>query len=101
MSKKKTVSQQQEMVAPIEWRVPEGISTPFATNMIVQLIENEFKLSFFEVKPPLIFDYSTTRPSSIVADCVGSVIITADRLPKFIEALQSQLNMYQSSKQKK
>lgn len=81
---------------PIEWRMPEGKMTPFATNMFVQIIENEFKISFFEVKPPLRFNESDPWPEKAIADCVSSVIITADRLPKFIEVLQDQLERYES-----
>ncbi len=84
---------------PIEWRIPDGAMTPFATNMLVQTIENEFKISFFEIKPHIRLNESEPIPSSVKADCVASVIVTADRLPKFIEALQIQLNKYKSKKE--
>jgi len=79
---------------PITWNVPEGIATPFATNILVQIIENEFKLIFFELKPPIITEPSQSFPKKVNADYVGGVIISADRLPKFIKALQKQLDQY-------
>lgn len=98
MTKKQAISQKPMMQIPIDWQIPEGVATPFATNMLVQGIENEFKLSFFEIVPPLRFDESAPPPDKVKAYCVGSVIVTADRLPKFIEALQRQFDKYQSEK---
>ena len=75
-----------------------GGATPFATNMFVQIIENEFKISFFEIHPQPRFSGEEPIPDKIKAYCVGSVIVTADRLPKFIKALQTQLETYESLK---
>ena len=79
----------------------EDLIAPFATNMIVHQVETEFKLLFFQVKPPLRFGPSDNIPTKVRADCVASVIVTADRIPKFIEALKVQLEKYQSLKQTK
>ena len=98
MSKEKKQNKKEQAKLPIEWHVPEGLMTPFATNMLVQIIENEFKLSFFELKPAIRVDASAPLPEKVRADCVASVIITADRLPKIIEALQVQYNNYLSLK---
>lgn len=102
MSKKRTVSQKEEnMIVPIEWHVPEGIITPFATNMVVQSMENEFRVSFFEIKPPIQLDESAPHPDKVRADYLAGVIISADRLPKFINVLQQQLDKYKSRKETK
>jgi hypothetical protein len=79
---------------PIEWYVPEGVMTPFASNMVIQTIENFFKISFFEIKPPIQLDKSALAPTKVRADCVASVIVTPDKLPQFIEVLQEQLDKY-------
>ena len=92
----KKVGQKKEV--PIDWHIPDGLISRFASNMLVQTIENEFKLSFFEIKPPLVFDDSAPLPVKVRADCVASVIVTADRMPTFIAALQMQLNKYHQSK---
>ena len=83
----------------IDWHVPDGTMTPFATNMLIQTIENEFKISFFEIKPPIRLDASQPFTDTVRADCVASIIVTADRLPKFIDALQIQLGNYKSKKE--
>jgi len=86
---------------PLEWYFMDGLATPFATNMVVQTLEDVFKVSFFEVKPPLKFDDSEPQPSKVRADCVASVFITPGRLPKFIEVLQSQYEKYMATEHTK
>jgi hypothetical protein len=100
MKEKKVIPKKvgQKKKIPIEWHIPDGLISPFASNMLVQTIENEFKLLFFEIKPPLLLDDSTPFPEKARADCVASVIVTADRMPTFIAALQTQLNKYHQSK---
>jgi len=98
MARGKTETSKKEVTVPIEWYIPEGLITPFATNMIIQTIEHEFKISFFEIKPSIRLDDFLPLPDKVRADCVGSVIVSADRLPKFIEALQTQLNKYNLKK---
>jgi len=89
----------QEKTIPIEWQIPDDLISPFASNMLVQTIENEFRVLFFETKPPLRLDDSVPLPEKARADCVASVIVTADRMPKFIAALQSQLKKYHQPKE--
>jgi len=99
MVKKKADKKKPVTAIPIEWYVPEGLMTPFATNMVVQASENAFKVLFFEVKPPLLVDESEPKPSKVRADCVASVVITPDKLPKIIEVFQRQLDKYISKKE--
>ena len=79
---------------PIEWYIPEGLMTPMAFNMTVQFMGDIFKISFFEIKPPIQVDESTPPPSKVRADCVASVFIMPDKLPKFIDVLQQQYDKY-------
>ena len=88
--KKKITSSFQGVAIPIKWNIPDDMITRFASNMLVQVIENEFKISFFEIKPFIQLDPSQPAPKEVQADCVASVIVTIDRLPKFIKALQDQ-----------
>jgi hypothetical protein len=101
MEKKKEAKSKREFVVPIKWNIPDNMITPFATNMLVQLIKNEFKISFFEIQPAIRFDASEPPPSSVPANHIASVIVTADRLQDFIKALQTQLDSYNSRKQTK
>lgn len=98
--KKKTTAKIQGMMVPIKWNTPDNIITRFASNMVVQLLENEFKISFFEINPDIIFGIENKPPDEVQANCVASVIITANKLPVFIEVLQNQYNAYNELKSK-
>ena len=99
MAKNKNVETiKQGKKVPIKFHIPPSIITRFATNMVIQTFENEFKISFFEVKPEIRLDPSEKLPDEVLADCVASVIVTADRLPSFIEILQMQLDKYSKIK---
>lgn len=98
MAQKKIKKPEQEVKAVIKWNIPDYIISRFASNMLVQTMENEFKILFFEIKPPIRFAPSDPAPTEVQADCVASIIVTPDRLPKFIEALQKQLARYNLTK---
>ena len=92
--KKKLCINETDKGIPIEWYVPDGLISPFATNMVVQGSENAVKVLFFEVKPPLQFDESQPTPSKVRADCVASVVITPDKIPLIIEVFQKQYDKH-------
>lgn len=79
---------------PIHWNVPDDIVARYSTNMVVQRLDNEFLISFFEVKPPIILgDPDAIKDGlkslkSIQANCVAQIIVAHDKLPSFINALQ-------------
>ena len=102
MAKKK---EQKGHILSIEWNIPDNIITRFATNMTIQTIENEFKISFFEVKPPIVLSEVDQKKmkkiGTVKADCVGSFIVTPDRLPKFIAVLNEQLSKYNKIREEK
>lgn len=87
--------------APIKWVIPDNLVTRFATNMLVQSIEDkEIKLSFFESKPPITLDASAPSPTEIVAECVASIVISDDRMLTFIEALARHFKVHELAKEK-
>lgn len=94
MAKKKVVKSQQVQWVPLKYNIPDNIITRFTTNMTVQSIKNEFKISFFEQNLPIRIDNTQPPPKEIQATCVASVIVTADRLPGFIKVLEDQLELY-------
>jgi hypothetical protein len=57
-------------------------------------MDEEFKINFYEVKPELCFDPAEKPPDEIRADCVATVVMTPDRLFRFIGVLQGQLDKY-------
>lgn len=99
MADEKIVTNELQAGIPIEWNLPESLITPFATNTVVQAGDNVVKIFFFQVKPPLRIDKSEPPPSKVRADCVASVIMTPDKLPKIIKILQDQYDKYITKQQ--
>ncbi len=93
MAKKKP-EKEKEVALPIEWSVSEAIIAKYATNMVVQRLENEFLISFFEMKPPILLGdpeliaEKLEGVKSAQANCVAQIIVAHNKLPSFIEALQ-------------
>ncbi|MCJ7546112.1 MAG: hypothetical protein MUP30_04725 [Deltaproteobacteria bacterium] len=98
MAENKEEIKKDEIEVPIKWHIPDTIITRYASNMTVQILEYEFKLSFFEIKPEIRLDPNISPPSEVQAECVASVIISPAKFPKFIEAMQTQLAKYLAKK---
>jgi len=102
---KKEEQKEQQLSLSIEWNIPDNIIARFATNIVVQRMENEFKISFFETKPPIILSdedrEKLKKAGTIRADCIGSIIVTPDRLRKFIQTMDKQLSEYNIKQEKK
>lgn len=91
------MSDENQVLLPIDWNVPDDLVARYATNMIVQRTKDEFIISFFEVKPPILLG----KPNEIVeqakylnsvrANCVAQIIVSADRMPDFVKALERNL----------
>jgi hypothetical protein len=101
MAENKEEIKKVELEVPIKWHVPDTIITRYASNMLVQTLEHEIKLSFFEIKPEIRLDPSVTPPSEVLAECVASVIVSPAKFPKFIEAMQTQFARYLAKEQSK
>lgn len=101
MGKKKTTKKTRKKkekikYIPVAFNIPDDMITRFVTNTTVQIMDEEFKLSFFEIKPALSFDPADKPPDEVRADCVATVVMTPDRLSRFIGVLQGQLDKYNS-----
>lgn len=99
MAKKKANTGAKEIEVPIKWYVPDTIIARFASNMTIQTLEYEFKVSFFETKPEIRTDTKAPLPTEVRADCVASVIINVAKMPGFVAALQKQLDLYNAKHQ--
>ena len=86
---------------PIDWYIPDDVQSRYATNFVVQPGPNEFMLSFFEIRPPIItgsveqLKAQMEKIESVKAICVARIIISREQLPDIIRILQSQLELPQ------
>jgi hypothetical protein len=80
---------------PIDWQFPEKLETKFANHLLVQFDQNEFYISFFEMIPPLLLGTDEEQKKilgslkSIPAKCVSRIVVSKERMPSFIKALQT------------
>ncbi len=104
MSRKKTTKtvakNESERNIPIVWHVPEDLISRYATNMIVQMTENEFVISFYELPPPIIIDpiKDLENLNSVAAECVARIIVAGNKMPEFVEVLSRQVAAYKEKK---
>jgi len=87
---------------PIEWYIPESITSHYTTNYVVQHTEHEFIISFFEVPTPILLGppdevrNAARQMESVRATCVARVVIAAGRMPDFVRILQENLETYRA-----
>src|SRR2546421_12282460 len=89
---------------PIEWHIPEGMQSRYATNVIAQAGNNEIIFSFFEAQLPILLgqpeenEETLNKIGSIRAECVGRIIVSPETAQNFINALQTSIDAYHVSK---
>ena len=92
---------------PIEWYVSEDIKSQYATNMIVQHTGEEFLISFFEMEQPLLLGNRDEVKSkletigTIRAKCIARIIVTPQRMKKFVEAMTKNFEASSRKEEKK
>lgn len=104
--KKSTVARSQEPLASkkvaLDFTLPDGMVGQFADNMIVSHTGNEFILSFTQTLHPLVVKpEEAEKITSVEARCVARVILTPAGMNQIVEALQTNLERYQKSVEKK
>ncbi|WP_145114177.1 hypothetical protein [Gimesia panareensis] len=84
----------------LEHVLPDDLATIFSNNFVVQNDGPEFYFLFFHTQPPLIIggaEHTAEKLEaldSIKTECVARVVISADRVPSIIRALQDNYEKY-------
>lgn len=91
----------QERNLPMVWKMPDDLSSGYATNMLVQTGEQELFVSFFEMQHPVVLvPEDINKLESVNLECIAKIIVTPERLANFIEVLQKQLEAFKAKKAK-
>jgi hypothetical protein len=96
-----------QITFPLEWHIPESMSSRYADNIIVQPRKYDVIISFFETQPPPLGGTPEQNRSfleklgSIRAECVAKIVVAPDLLPDIIKALQRGYEAYTSAKDRK
>jgi hypothetical protein len=94
----------QQITIPLEWHIPDHISSRYADNVIVQPRKHDIIIAFFESQPPPLGGTPEQNRafletlSSIRAECVGKIVVAPELLPDIIRALQIGYEGYFSAK---
>ena len=89
---------------PILWHVSENIQSRYASNVFVQAGEQEIFLSFFETVLPILTGSPEENVAKLIeqggvrAECVARIIVDPELVPKLIQALETTLNAYRTTK---
>jgi len=105
MARRKTTKQEEKgVVLPIDWYVPDNVPTHRVTNAVIERLGDEFVLSFFELRGPIIITEDDRKKAmklkSGKALCVARIYVTPERLGGFIRVFQGHLDGYTESKKK-
>ena len=105
MARRKTEKQEEEQInLRLDWYVPDDVPTQRVTNTVIQRSGEEFVISFFEQRGPIILDeydrQKAMKLESAKALCVARIYLTPERLEHFIAVFKQQLDDYSEPKKK-
>lgn len=92
--------QSDEITLPVDWHFPENIQSRYVNNVLVQIGQSEFVVSFFEMQLPLLLGTPEENKAklkemgSIRAECVSKIIVSPEVMPALVSALQIELDKY-------
>jgi len=85
----------QEEQLQISFNVPIEMPSVYATNIVLQQMEYEVLVSFYEIQPPLLLPESNEaenlailKKTGMRADCVAKVIISKERFGAFADVMR-------------
>jgi hypothetical protein len=79
----------------INFNMPVDMPSVYATNILLQKMEHEVLVSFYEVQPPIFLNEANQSEnakilerSGVRADCVAKVIIANERFAAFADVMK-------------
>lgn len=54
-----------EKVVPIVWEVPKGFPTHYSTHLVVQHTDEEFTITFWDLRPPVLMGAAEEKRQQI------------------------------------
>lgn len=92
-TKPKTPAPEEQL--PISFNVPIEMPSVYATNIVLQQMEYEVLVSFYEIQPPLLLagsneaeNLAILKKTGMRADCVAKVIISKQRFGAFADVMK-------------
>lgn len=81
------IKKDKEITLPIKWNISNNITTKFSDHFVIQPINNNFRLSFFETNPEININNNKEK-GFIECNCISKIVIEKEdmlKLKKLIE----------------
>ena len=85
---------------PIIWEVPGDLPTHYATHLVVQHTDEDFTITFFDLRPPLLMGppeaqkqleaMQIVRPKAL-----ARIVVSPARMRQFIQVMQDNLKTFE------
>jgi hypothetical protein len=88
------MAEQEQISLPIEYVVGDALPSQYVTELVVQHNQENFILSFFEIRPPILLGSADTRKAAlenldhIEAHCHARLVIPAGKMADFVRVMQ-------------
>jgi len=90
---------------PIRFEIPASVETRYVTNFVAQHTDQEFIVSFFEVRPPLLLgspeenQQQLEQMGAVPAECVARIVLSPARMGELLRVLTANYDSYTSKKE--
>lgn len=87
---------------PIIWEEPIEIISRYANNIVVRHSKDEFIISFYEMRPPVMLGEPEEVKAKlhelghVRAECVARIVVAVSKMPSFINAMKTNLAGFQA-----
>ncbi len=104
MSEEVRQEQSDEISLSVDWHFPESLQSRYANNVLVQIGQHEFVVSFFEMQLPTLLGSPEDNKAklsameTIRAECVSKIIMPPELIQGLIDALQMELDKFSSQR---
>ena len=79
----------------VQFNVPVEMPSVYATNIVIQQMEHEVLVSFYEIQPPILLagsneaeNLAILKKTGMRADCVAKIIIAKQRFGGFADVMK-------------
>jgi hypothetical protein len=91
-------------VVPVIWEVPVGLPTHYSTNLIVQHTDEDFTITFWDVRPPVLIGtleekrkqveaLKAIRPTALVR-----IILSPGKMREFTQVMRDNLKTFDETR---
>jgi hypothetical protein len=91
------------MQIPLVFDPPTDVVTRYATNFVIQCMEHEFILSFYEAIPPVLLGSPEENRAALAesgalhAQCVARIVVTHERMHEFASLVRTSMDRFAAS----